>query len=104
MSSTVSPGNQVDSWSIWTFPLHARLGKGGPYTSLDDRGNNMERNDLNRSMCEELFGGKMEETAVSDYFKKSDARPQKITVILIKQKLSQELTISFHVNSGIAME
>ena len=49
MSSTVSPGNQVAS-----LPLHAGLCRGGPYTSLADRGNNMERNDLNKSMCEEL--------------------------------------------------
>ena len=37
----------------------------------------MEKNDLNKSMCEELFGGKLEVTVVPDCYKKSDARRQK---------------------------
>ena len=30
-----------------------------PCISLADRGNNMERNDINKSMCEGLFGRKL---------------------------------------------
>ena len=37
----------------------------------------MEENDLNKSMCEELFGGKLEVTVVPDCYEKSDARRQK---------------------------
>ena len=37
----------------------------------------MEKNDLNKSMCEELFGEKSEVTVVSNCFEKSDARWQK---------------------------
>ena len=37
----------------------------------------MEKNDLNKSMCEELFGGKLEVTLVPDCFEKSEARQQK---------------------------
>ena len=37
----------------------------------------MEKNNLNKSMCEELFGGKLEITVVSDFSGKSDARRQK---------------------------
>ena len=51
--------------------------QGGPYTSQANRGNNMEKNDLNKSMCEGLFGGKLEVTVVPDCFEKSDARWQK---------------------------
>ena len=57
VSPTVSSGNQVASWSIQTLPLHAGHCKGRPYTSLVNRRNNMEKNDLNKSMCEELFEG-----------------------------------------------
>ena len=77
MSPMVSPGNQVASWSTQTLPLHAGLCRSGPYTSLANCGNNMEKNDLNKSMCEELFDGKLEVTVVSDCFEKSDARWQK---------------------------
>ena len=77
VSSTVSPGNQVASWSIQILPLDAELCRGGPYTSLADRGNNMEKNDLNKSMCKELFGEELEVTVVPDCFEKSDARRQK---------------------------
>ena len=37
----------------------------------------MEKNDLNQSMCEELFGGKLEVTVVCDCFEKSEAKWQK---------------------------
>ena len=37
----------------------------------------MERNDLNKSICEELFGGKLEVAAESDYSQRSNARQQK---------------------------
>ena len=50
---------------------------GAPYTSLANHGNNLEKNDLNKSMCEELFGGKLEVTVVPDCFEKSDTRQQK---------------------------
>ena len=50
--------------------------QGVPYTSLDDRGNNTEKHDLNKSKCEELFEGKLEVTVVPDCFEKSDARRQ----------------------------
>ena len=62
----VSPENQITSWSTQTLPLHAGPCRGGPYTSLTDRGNNMEKNNLNKSMYEELFGGKLEVTIVPD--------------------------------------
>ena len=65
MSSTVSPGNQVASWSIQTLPLHAVPCKGGSYTSLADRGDNMERNVLDKSMREGLFRRKLDVTVVS---------------------------------------
>ena len=58
VSFMVSPGNPFASWSIQTLPLHAGLCKGGPYTSLADCENNIEKNDLNKSMCKELIGGK----------------------------------------------
>ena len=77
VSPAVSPGNQVASWSTQTVPLHARLCRGEPYTSLAKRGNNMEKNYLNKSMCEESFGGKLEITVVPDGYEKSDARRQK---------------------------
>ena len=77
MSPTVSPGNQVASWSTQTIPLHAGLCRSGPYTSLANYENNIEKNDLNKSMCEELFGGKLEVTVVPDCYEKSDARRQK---------------------------
>ena len=77
VSPTVSPGNQVASWITQTLPLHAGLYRGGPYTSLANRGNNMEKNDLNKSMCKELFRGKLEVTVVPDCYEKSDARRQK---------------------------
>ena len=47
VSPMVSPGNQVASWSTQTLPLHAGLCRGGPYTSLANCENNMEKNDLN---------------------------------------------------------
>ena len=37
----------------------------------------MEQNDLNKSICKESFGGKLEVTVVPDCFGKSDARRQK---------------------------
>ena len=37
----------------------------------------MEKNDLNKSMCEELFGGNLEVTVVPDCCEKSDAKRQK---------------------------
>ena len=37
----------------------------------------MEKNDLNKSMCEELFGGNLEVTLVPDCSEKSEARQQK---------------------------
>ena len=46
-------------------------------TPLVNRGNNMERNDLNKSMCKELFGGKLKVTVIPDCFEKSDARRKK---------------------------
>ena len=51
-----------------TLPQYAGLYRGGPYTSLANRGNNMEKSDLNKSMCEKLFGGKLEVTVVPDMF------------------------------------
>ena len=77
VSSTVSPGNQVTSWSIRTLPLYAGLCRVGSYTSLADRGIYMERNDLNKCMCEKLFGGKLGVTVEPDYGERSDARQQK---------------------------
>ena len=50
---------------------------GGSYTSLADRGNNLEKNDSNKTMCEELFGGKFEVKVVPDCFRMSDTRRQK---------------------------
>ena len=50
---------------------------GEPYTSLANRENNLQKNDLIKSMCEELFGGKLELTVVPDCFEKSDTRQQK---------------------------
>ena len=46
VSPTVSPGNQVASWSTKTLPLHAGLCGGGSYTCLVNRGNNVEKNDV----------------------------------------------------------
>ena len=46
-------------------------------TSLANHRNNMEKNNLNKSMCEELFRGKLEVTVVPDCFEKSDARRKK---------------------------
>ena len=37
----------------------------------------MKKNDLNKSMCEELFGEKLEVQVVPDYYEKFDARRQK---------------------------
>ena len=37
----------------------------------------MEKNDLNKSMCEELLGRKLEVTVVPDCYEKFDARRQK---------------------------
>ena len=37
----------------------------------------MEENDLNKSMCEGLFGGKLEVIVVSACYEKSEARRQK---------------------------
>ena len=37
----------------------------------------MEKNDSNKSMCEELYGGKLEVTVVPNCFEKSDTRRQK---------------------------
>ena len=37
----------------------------------------MEKNNLNKSMCEELFGGKLKVTVVPNCFEESDARRQK---------------------------
>ena len=37
----------------------------------------METHDLNKSMCEELFGGELEVTVEPDYNQRSDARRQK---------------------------
>ena len=37
----------------------------------------MERNDSNKSMCEELFGGKLEVTVEPVYSKRSNARREK---------------------------
>ena len=77
VTPAVFPGNQVTSCSTQNLPLHAGLCRGGPYTSLANRGKNMEKNDLNKSMCEELFGGKLEVTVVPDCFEKYDAKQQK---------------------------
>ena len=77
VSPTVPPGNQVASWSTQTLPLHAGLCRGGPYISLANLGINMEKNDLNKSMCEEFSGGKLEVTVVPNCYVKSDARRQK---------------------------
>ena len=49
----VSPGNQVASWSTKTLPLHAGLCRSGRYTSLANRGIEMEMTNLNKTMCEE---------------------------------------------------
>ena len=49
----------------------------------------MERNDLNKIMCEELFEENLEVTVLPDCFKKSDARRQKncpYGVLQIKMK------------------
>ena len=37
----------------------------------------METHDLNKSMCEVLFGGELEVTVEPDYNQRSDARRQK---------------------------
>ena len=37
----------------------------------------MERKDLNKSMCEEMFQEELEVTVESDYSQRSDARRQK---------------------------
>ena len=37
----------------------------------------MEKKDLYKSMCEELFGGKLEVTMEPDYSERSDVRRQK---------------------------
>ena len=73
VSSTVSPGNQVASWSIQTLPLRERPSGGEPYTCIADRGNSMERNNLNKIMCEKLFGGKLEVTVMPECLEKSNA-------------------------------
>ena len=52
VSSMVSLRNQFAFWSVQTLPLPAGLCRSGPHTSLADRGNNIESNDLNNSMCE----------------------------------------------------
>ena len=76
MSPTVSPGNQVASWSTQTLLLYVKLWRSTPYTFLANRGNNIEKNDVNKSMCEELFERKLAITVVPDCFEKSDARRQ----------------------------
>ena len=43
----VSPGNQVASWSTQTLLMHVGLCRNGSYTSLNNHGNKMEKNDLN---------------------------------------------------------
>ena len=58
VSPTVSPGNQVAFSSTQTLPLHARLCRGGPYTSLANRGNNMETNN-NLEGWAESFGNQL---------------------------------------------
>ena len=92
VSPTVSPGNQVASWSTQTLPLHAGLCRGGPYTSLANHGNNMEKNDLNKRMCEELFGGKMEVTVMPHCYEKSDARRQKNCLYWILQNAMKSIS------------
>ena len=88
VSSAVSPGNRVASWSIQTLPLHAGVCSAGTYTFLANRRNNMKKHNLNRSMCEELFIGKLEVTVVPDCFEKSDARRQKNCLYGTLQKLN----------------
>ena len=63
----VSSGNQVASLSIQILSLHAGFFRSGPWTSLANRGNNMKKNDLNKSMCEEVFGREFEVTVEPDY-------------------------------------
>ena len=74
VTPAVFPGNQVTSCSTQNLPLHAGLCRGGPYTSLANRGKNMEKNDLNKSMCEEFFGGELEASVEPNYNRRSDAR------------------------------
>ena len=69
VSFAVSLGNQVTSQGIETLPLHEGLCRGRPNTSLATRGLTMEKLNLNRSVCEELFGGEMDVTEkVPDLF------------------------------------
>ena len=77
MSFTVSPEKQIVFWSIQTLSPHVGFCRGGSYTSLADRGNNMERNYFNKRTCRELFGGKLELAAEPDYSERCDARRQK---------------------------
>ena len=56
------PGRLLNNNNSDVTPAYMTLrggggGGGGGYTSLADCGNNMKRNDLNKSMFEELFRG-----------------------------------------------
>ena len=66
VSFTEYLGNQVTSQSIEILPLHAELCWGGPNTFLATRGIVMENDKLNKSMSEELFGGKLYVTEEPD--------------------------------------
>ena len=48
-----------------------------PAYFLTDRGNNMKRKDLNKSMCEELIGKEFKITVKPDYSQRSDAGRQR---------------------------
>ena len=68
MSFTVTLGNQAASYSIEALPLHAGLCRGGPNTSLATHGIMMEISDLNKILCEKLFGGEMDVTEKAPNF------------------------------------
>ena len=55
----------------------AGLCRGGPNTSLATRGIMMEISDLNKSLCEELFGGEMDVMEKATDFLQGEKSPVK---------------------------
>ena len=87
MSFTGAIGNQIAPWSIQTLPLHAGLYRAGPYTVPPKRGNNMERNYLNKSMCEKMFEEELSVMEELDDSRKSEARMHKESMRGTSQKI-----------------
>ena len=52
----------------------------------------MERYDLNKSMCEEFFGGELEVTVEPDYNQRSDARRQKECLYRTLQRQTKRIS------------